>query len=240
MKAEHRKELQTNALADRMGRMVRRVKTGPSRRGILWMAVGVVALIGVLWWVIAANNRRTALSEQWMEVGAQEFLTPGRDGQLHPNPMIFGNPGNPELAARFQIAWAQLWELGLRRLAAEPNSALRSIDASAKDFLRLSEECKDDPVLGPEAAYALAVIEETKTAEDLEYLDKAIRRYKGVQSKYPDSAAGKAAGRRAEYLEKNRTQVAEYYLFINQHLGIFARRLLEPKTPPVKTPPKTP
>ena len=44
MKAEHRKELETNVLADRMGRVVQKIRTRPQRRVVLYVVGGVVAV----------------------------------------------------------------------------------------------------------------------------------------------------------------------------------------------------
>ena len=52
MKAEHRKELQTNALADRMGRFFQRMKARPRKKSVfLWFVVILVVVVagGYLW-----------------------------------------------------------------------------------------------------------------------------------------------------------------------------------------------
>jgi len=242
MKAEHRKELQTNALADRMGRMVQRVKTGPSRRSVLWIVLAVLVVVIYVGLTIYWNGKRATMSGLWAEVGDGHLTMRAKEG-IALSPWIAEYQGtNPALAARYQIAWTILWEQGLKRMAADPARALDSITNAEKTFAALGEECKDDPVLAPESAYALAVIEESRAVEDRANLDKAIARYKAVQSKYKDSAAAKAAAERVDYLEKNRGPVEDFYAFMNQHLSLFGmRQPMEPPPPspvPVKEPEK--
>jgi hypothetical protein len=222
MKAEHRRELHTNALADRMGRMVQQVKSGPSRRAILWIVVAVVVVAVWIGLTIYWNNKRATMSSLWTDVGDGNLTIANRQGTISANPWLTEyKDSNPALAARFQIAWTILWDQGLRNLA-NPQSmkALESISRAEVLFKDLAEECKDDPVLGPEAAYALAVIEETRAVGGRPFLDKALTMYKGVQSKYKDSAAGKAAGERAQYIEKNRAAVEDFYLAMDRSLPL--------------------
>jgi hypothetical protein len=223
MKAEHRKELQTNALADRMGRMVQRIKTRPKRRSVLWMvAIAVLAVVGIGYY-ISLNNKRNTMSLLWVNLGEQNLTMVSKRGQIDVSPWVleYGNT-NPALAGRFAIAWSVLWKQGLQRLAtSDYTDAMKTIANSQKTFEQLQEACKDDPILAPEAGYALAVIQETLAVEDRDHLDKAIQRYKDVESKFKTSAAGKAAGQRAKYLEENRIQVGEFYASLQATVGIF-------------------
>ena len=60
MKAEHRKELQTNTLADMLGRTVRNVRgggTGLSWTKVLIVAVVVVGVLMFFWWKTNQTNR---------------------------------------------------------------------------------------------------------------------------------------------------------------------------------------
>lgn len=248
MKAEHRKELQTNLLADRMGRMVQRVRGGPSRRTVLWIVLAVVVVIVYVGFTIYRANQRATVSTNWTLL-AEEYITAATPkGGITQNPWVVEyRDTNASLAARYQFAWLRLWGghadrigvQGLKYLLSDPVRALANIKEAEKEFIALSEDCKDDPILAPEAAYALAVIEETKTVEDRAYLDKAIARYKSVASKFKDSAAGKAAAQRADYLEKNRVPVEEFYVFMNQRLPVGPGMLpIEPPPIPKKEPEK--
>ena len=47
MKAEHRKELETNVLANRMGRLLETAKQKPQRGTVMWILFGVAVLVVV-------------------------------------------------------------------------------------------------------------------------------------------------------------------------------------------------
>jgi hypothetical protein len=246
MKAEHRKELQTNLLADRMGRMVQRVKGGPSRRSLLWIALAVLVVIVYLGWTLYRSNQRAIVSTNWLLLGEQYITAPGKTrGTLDLSGWVKESPDTSSaLAARMQLVWsAFLWDEGIKAMGANPDIALLRLKAAEKYYEQFGEECKDDPILAPEAAYALAVIEESKTVENRDFLDKALARYRGVASRFRDSAAGKAAQQRVDYIEKNRGSVEEFYAFMNRRLPVRPDMLpMEPppvagKQPPVSTKP---
>jgi hypothetical protein len=222
MKAEHRKELQTNALADRMGRMVQRMKAPPNRRSVLWILLAVAAVIVFIGLTFYWNNQRTITSQLWVELDESRLFYPTRDHKLARGDLLGEQKDSKAgIAARFQLAWTILWDRGIKVLAANPKAALDNIDNAEASFAQLAEECKDDPVWGPEALYALATIEETRAVKDRDYLDKAVTRYKAVSSKFKDSAAGQAAAARAKYLEENRPIVSEFYASFQQNVAPF-------------------
>jgi len=225
MKAEHRKELHTNLLADRMGRMVQRVRSRPSRRSVLWILLALVVVVVLVGWTIIANNKRSLMSGLWADLGEEHIAGYTEKGQWATMPWVRDyRDTNPGLAARYQLAWVFLWEEGLKQMGSDPVRALKGLEFVEKTFSELGYECKDDPILGPEAAYALAVIEESRAVKDPAALNKAVTRYRGVQTRYKDSAAGKAAARRAEYLEKNRDRAEGFYMVMNRHYDMIERQ----------------
>jgi hypothetical protein len=236
MKAEHRKELQTNVLADRMGRMVQRIKTPPNRRSILWMVlVLVVVIIGlVLWW--RWSNQRSIMSNLWVGVDEARLYFPTKSGVVQSELLTEYGTTKPGVAARFQLAYTMLWDRGVKYLAGQPTFAMKAINGAEKQFKELQEECKDDAILGPEAAYALAVIEETRLVEDRNNLEKARLAYEAVASKYPSSAAGRAASDRAKYLKDNPIQVSAFYANLQNSIGLFHSLEKGKLEPPPKTP----
>jgi hypothetical protein len=242
MKAEHRKELQTNALADRMGRMVQRMKSKPDRRSVLWIVLAIGFAIVLIAFVFYRNNQRNTLSANWVDFAEGRLFGITRDNKIARMPLLSDySTTKPGVAARFQLAWTFLWDRGLKFLGANPNIALENIAQAEKSFAQLAEECKDDPVLVPEAEYALAVIEESRAVMDREFLDKAISRYKAVESKHKESAAGKAAGQRARYLADNRGPVEEFYVFMQQNTALFrSLEKMQQEQPPPKEPEKLP
>src|SRR6266700_1921512 len=82
MKAEPRKELETNALADRMVHLVQRVKT-QQRRTTLYWAIMVAVLFIVLFVAIRWHyTTRADSSHRWvgLEIGARKMYFPDVPG----------------------------------------------------------------------------------------------------------------------------------------------------------------
>src|SRR5271169_6126811 len=109
MKAEHRRELHTNALADHMGRMVQRMKTKPNRRAFLWIALGVLVLAGLIGYNFYRANQITTMSRLWDDVNESRFFFPTRDNKLARGDLLTEyKETKPGLVARYQIAWTIL------------------------------------------------------------------------------------------------------------------------------------
>ncbi len=216
MKAEHRKELETNVLADRVGRLVQRVKHRPQRRAILYLLAIVVVAIGIFIFVNMRKNAALEASEHWREL--EDGWGPFVENLIAKYPQT-----NPGKAAQFQVAWFLTWDRGLVTLGRSPVTALRSMDEAAKRYRRLADECSGDPVWEPEALYALAVIEETRAIRFLERdknLDRAKAMYLKVADKYKDSAHGKMAAKRARLLADKGKEIAEFYAELDFRLDI--------------------
>ncbi len=186
MKAEQRKELETNALADRMGHVMTRMKTQPRRAALYW-GVGIAVLFIVLfalfrWYDL--NRKENSQYWEFLESGAR----PKIDALIKEAPLT-----TPGKAARFQQAWLFYWEAGVKRLGIEREKALDALDFSAKLYRELAKDCEADPLWESEAMYALAVIEETHAVQEIEALDKAKVKYEAVFAKHKESARGKLA-----------------------------------------------
>src|SRR5579871_2657649 len=67
MKAEHRKELETNTLADKIGTFVQGFKEGPSRNAIIYGSLIGVALVLFLIYSWVASNAKSSSSNRWLE-----------------------------------------------------------------------------------------------------------------------------------------------------------------------------
>jgi hypothetical protein len=207
MKAEQRKELETNALADRVGRMVTRLKTGQNNKKlVLFVLGGVVLAVAFVLWMRSRSVSRYEASERWVEL--EDGAGPYMDRLVKE----YGGT-NTGKAAIFQYAWSFLWNRGILLLGHGPAEGLKVLDEVEKIYDDLAKECKGDPVWQPEALYALAVIEETRTIRDRKHLDTALERYKKLAEKHTDSAYGKMAAKRVEVLEdaQKREQVLNLY-----------------------------
>jgi hypothetical protein len=228
MKAEHRKELETNVLADRMGHLIQRMKHRPQRRVFLYLLAGVVVVVALF---IFYNMRKTAAveaSQRWRQL--EDGFKPYIDYLKAED-----KDTNAGKAARFQYAWLKAWDEGLSALGSQPVVALAefgdnlggvgTLAFAEQTYKELSEECAGDPVWEPEALYALAVIEEARALRvkgRSEHLDRAKNLYRKLadNEKYKNSAHGKAARSRAKLLEEKGKEVAEFYANLEAGLDI--------------------
>lgn len=197
MKAERRKELQTNVLADRMGRLAQQVKSRPRRSLVVILLVLLVAGGG---WVFNQWRKGSASenSELWVKLddGQKKYIDELKG--VYPTQ-------NVGKAARFQFAWLAFWNQGVKLMGGDSKLAHRNINLAKRLYLDLREECKDDQVWEPEALYHLAVIEETLAAYDRDHLKEAQKLYNDLAShaKYQDSAYGQMARERGKLLERD-------------------------------------
>lgn len=208
MKAEHRKELETNVLADRMGRMVKRVRENPRRRTTLYVIAAVIILVAAYLFTNRISTNKEENSRRWMMLddGAAPYIS---------TLMKSNADTNQGKAARFQVAWGFLWD-AIRELGQGPITkrrvpeggvlvdklipTLRQLDLAHQFYTELKADCAGDPFWEPEAAYHLAVIEEARAIADPENLKVARSAYEGVANEYKTSAWGKLAGKRVEML----------------------------------------
>lgn len=215
MKAEHRKELETNVLADRLGRMVTNLKQGPQRGVTVYVVLGVLvaalAFIVVRWYRVT----KTETTEAWVAFalgGAYDPLGMGPEGRLlrenHPET-------KPGIAQRFVLAAHILWEEGIKKLGTtDQKGALEKIDLAQKVYELLKTDAAGDPLLEPEAMYALAQIEECRAIEDRDKLESAKELYEELAKAHPNSPYGQLAQKRAEVLSDRarRDEVADVYV----------------------------
>jgi hypothetical protein len=93
-------------------------------------------------------------------------------------------------------------------------------------YVQLAKDSADVPLQMQEAMLMQAKIDESltgvadpdKPGEMLGSLEKAKEQYQALASKYPDSAAGIAAKKRLEELEKNKAQIESFYAQLNELL----------------------
>jgi hypothetical protein len=195
MKAEHRKELETNALADRVGRVVQGMKQAPQKRTVLWMLLAGVAVIIVLFFWRRGVQQAEDNSKYWM-VFADGF-GPNLQQLVKEEPQ-----SNQAKAVEYESNYAILRDM-LRFLATEPKLVLANLDTIELRYRELAKLCQDDKVLLPEALFAQAVIEETRIIKDDDKWKAALTAYKEVAEKHKDSAFGKLAAKRVEILENS-------------------------------------
>ena len=214
MKAEHRKELETNVLADRMGRMIQTIKKRPQRRTVLWVILALVVVAGAFSFFRWRRMDRDRISAEWTA-----FLSGDRELMVK-----FANrkEGNIARAAYFHFAWVRLWDGGIKNLATDPENALKILAAAEQMYEQAAKETKDDPTWNSEALYALAMIEETRAVRDRKHLDSALAKYNELSSAHQDTAFGKLAKARAETIEANKADIANFYGRLQDQLKLKA------------------
>lgn len=244
MKAEQRKQLETNVLADRMGRMVQDLRKRPSRRGLLIVGVLIVVLAAGGIYLFIRNNQLRALSDMWVMVGNGTVLVQDPNTgriRLRPELSEANKDTTPAKVARYQEAWRMLWIEGLLKLfsggvRAPAPSAIVVLFQAEERFGELYKENKDDPVLGPQALYNMAVAQEALAIYEPKLLDVAKDTYESVVTLHGESVyAQKANERLKDYKDERKlnelrafytrlhTEMNERFAEQMQHRELFER-----------------
>jgi tetratricopeptide (TPR) repeat protein len=218
MKAEHRKELQTNLLADRLGRIMQSLRDGtwkihPSTKGWLIGAAVVAVVALIIGWRIYVNVSAKNTSAEWVRIDDATSLNDLEHiVEQDPN-------GKPTRIARFQMARIHLHKGMERFCSSAPGAreeALENLEKAAKLYDELASASKSTPILAQEALMGIA-----KAKEALDELDAARDAYEKLASQYPDSVNGKKAAERLKKLndDKEKAQVDALYKKLGELAG---------------------
>jgi hypothetical protein len=206
MKAEHRKELHTNALASGMSRVVEGLKTRPNNRSLTILAFALLAIALLLGWRYYSNRSALQRSALWLKLDEAQDT---RDLKK----LADDNQGTMQArVARFQLARVNLsW--GLERLCSslEREEALKKIKEAGQDYEQLAKESRQVPLLAQEALMGAA-----KARESLGDLNGALDFYKQLTETYPRSALGKEAAQQAERVQQRQAQMQGFYNKLEQ------------------------
>lgn len=217
MKAEKRKELHTNELADRMGRLVQTVKSGSKSTSILIGGLVLVALGTLAAWRYYANESYTTRSALWTRLESAGTGLPELDQLAKAQPETM-----PSRVARVQLARVRL-QRGLQNLYAELDTeravAVENVEKARALYEQLARECSDVPLLAQEALMGEAKGEEALAGvpkadnpqEGRGDLNRAMELYQKLAAAYPDSFQGQAAVRRAQELREKREPIQALY-----------------------------
>jgi hypothetical protein len=194
MKAEHRKELMTNTLANRIGEAVQTMKEGPSRGTILVLAgVGLVIIL-VLVWRYLANSAEEADSARWLKwdtlVSPEQLRTFVDDKEVQGQTV--------GRLARLEEARKDLHE-GLRELGGvgpTRTQAQESIKRAAAQYDKLADEFTDKPLIHQQVLMGAA-----KAHESLGEIDLAHKYYEQLTQKYAATTLGKDADEQIKRLK---------------------------------------
>jgi hypothetical protein len=190
MKAEHRKELKTNALADSLGRALQNMKEGPSQRTMLWAGVIVLVVVLVLVWRWVRSSSEESDSQLWLRW--ENLYTPS-EVQKFADEAKGTTQGR---LARLQLARLHVRN-GLLALGGSKSDGRHELQEGAKAYEGLAEETHDLPVMQQEALMGAA-----KAYESLGDLPKARGFYERLAREYGNTPLGKDATQQLERLKE--------------------------------------
>ncbi|GIW81277.1 MAG: hypothetical protein KatS3mg105_3084 [Gemmatales bacterium] len=227
MKAEHRKELQTNILADRVGKWVKDIKDNPQASSIGVLVLVALTLVLFTAWMRAKSSRPH--SSLWVEVtrdaysGDANMAIRGLADVARRGPASF-----PGRTARLQQA-RLLLNKGLENIASRNrDQAVQNLEEARRLFRDvLVKECKDNPLLLQQALFGAAQAEEALAGvplgDDSEKsrgdLNAALRLYREVARRFPDGVWGKKAVERANEIDTHFKEIQRFYAEMRESLA---------------------
>jgi tetratricopeptide (TPR) repeat protein len=232
MKAEHRKELQTNTLADNLGRMMQGARHPPSRKILLSCGALLLAVVLIVLWRVFShqsesdNSARTVALENLSEGQAVEKLAQDArpEGSLDWNQQrekldlkVLQNFAeehkgySQEREARMEMARLAL-HFGLRDLGSSfaHETAVANIRKAAETFEKLVDESRDVPVLQQQALLCAG-----KARESLGEVEAARKWYERLAREYPDTELGKVGKADAERVQTSAAEIEEITKALN-------------------------
>ena len=203
MKAEHRKELQTNSLADMLGRTVRNVRGGT---GMPWTKIIIIAVlvlaVGIFFWV--RGNQARNNSELWVKLdentskALQQLYTDNKDS-------------DQGKAAMLTLLYEQLYS-GVRSLGGGPQLQPQGVEylTRCKELYAMVEkDCEGNDGWVAEAKYGQAVATEALAVVDPDNLKKAKDLYEQLaKGDLGKTGFGVLANKRLEQLNNTTEHAA--------------------------------
>ncbi len=217
MKAEHRKELETNALAQGASSLVDRVKTG--RVGNYWVIAVVAAIIVVLgvWWYAAREGRKADAITWTGYVGLMRGPTNSEVDDFVKN----HEKTTAAQLARLELARLRMGPDGIALLRSDESSqrakGVENLEKARADLLKLADEFSTDPtlrasVLSSAAEAELALVGVPKDGSGTEKrgaVKVAAELYReAAKAIGANTPAGEGLTKRADDLEKNAIEIA--------------------------------
>jgi hypothetical protein len=214
MKAEHRHELQTNALANQLGKLVDKVKTAPqSNTTVVYVVIVLAVVLAGAWYF---SSRSSGWSELWVKLD-------GENDVRVLDTIASGSPGTmPGRVARFQKA-RLLLHTGLRSLfGVDRSRAIQNLEDARQLFTNLAPECAKESLLVQEAMLGAAQAEEAligipkeDKSGDRGTLERATELYVNLAEKYPDSMYGASAAKHVAELKTSGPNIEKFYKDLN-------------------------
>ena len=227
MKAEHRRDLHTNLLADRMGRLVQGMRSSPKTTSVLVWAFIVLAVGTYVFWQYAASATQTERSALWEQLDEASH-NPATGGPKALADLAHEHRGSiPARTAEFERARLsfQQGQAGLTSHARE--YAVGQLEQARDLYAKLAKECADSPLLRQEALMGVAKAKESLVGlatpddpkKDLEDALAAYRDLAALLKDHPDSFLARAAAERAQEIEANLSGVEGFYAELKQLAG---------------------
>jgi tetratricopeptide (TPR) repeat protein len=204
MKAEHRKELGTNALADYLGHALQHAKEGPSQKTLIYGGIVLlVVAIGLAFWYFStlAKAKDSARWEQWnaltqskdVSVDDKDLIRleeryPGTDTETRRRLYELDkfereNPGTAQARlARFQIARLLMRPTDQFGMRSTPEDERKRLGTARELYQKLIDESSDVPPLAQEA-----LVNTAKAYESLGDFDNAKKFYERLKKEHPKS-----------------------------------------------------
>ncbi len=216
MKAEQRHQLHTNALADRVGRIVKGMRSSPSSTSpLVWVFI-LLALGTIGIWQYFAQATQTDRSELWTALDGAQHDDPLR-GMNNLEKIHEDYRGTfPARTAAFDLARIEMAAGQSNLNSIQRSDAIEQVKKARKRYEKLAGECADSPLLAQEALMGIATANEclvgTDGAENTKTdLERAVADYRKLATTYPDSYLGKEAARRVQRLEEQLPQITKFY-----------------------------
>jgi tetratricopeptide (TPR) repeat protein len=211
MKAEHRKELQTNTLADHIGRWIQGLRQGmkatPTPSTLVVMIFVFLALVVFVGWRYYSSSEQRKRSHLWLELDEARSLADVEE-IAEKNPKT-----TPGQVAQFERARVLL-QKGSQNLFSDISrpEALKNLEEAEKLYDDLIPQSQDRPLLVQEAMLGVAKCMEARG--ELEEARKAYEDLAKVAEKYPHSAHGQVAAEQLKQLDK--PEVQKFYARLNE------------------------
>jgi hypothetical protein len=215
MKAEERKHLKENDLAERLGRAWQSVSSGSTTNTIIWgvILVGLALAIGWRYYSGATFRNRSA---EWSAV---ERANSAADLEQ----IIKDHPGAVVArVAKLHLTRFQMDDALARVAGPTSDDRVKAADTLTEvrnRYAELAKDFSDQPELVQEALMGVAKADEVLAAiprvdnptEPRESLDTAQAAYEDLAKRYPDSFFGKQAANRVVEIKDHKLQIRAFY-----------------------------
>ncbi len=227
MKAEHRKELQTNALADSLGRLIQHLKNlrnfsfkdvhapgyRPTGTVLLIGAAVLVVAAAIVAYIVLTKTSTTKSSAEWVRIDQAANLE-DLDSVIQQNASSQPTRDARFIKARYLFTRGQS-HLYARDFGKNPEDvykeALKDLEDATALYQKLADECKDSPLLAQEALMnaASASVMQNKW-------DDATKYYNDLVKRYPNCKDADTARDQLKLLESadQRKQLEEMHAFL--------------------------